>query len=232
MTFPTHLYHYTTIESLALILKHRTIRFSSISNLDDLTECQTDDSDAIAHSLLVSCWTEDSFENIALWTMYSKSGVGCRIKMPINLFYDSKLESQDFYVLPDNNLLWYPQNNPKKIEYVDLKPSQRLVAEQSDGPDLLNLSSIGTIKTNIWKFQREYRYIIFQVENFPTMKQKGIGVNLYDVTINPKVFQEMEILVGPEAKESEMIIVKALVSQFNPTANIKKSELSGKIRLS
>lgn len=38
-----YLYHYTNIETLALILKNRTIRFNSLDRMDDLQEQQTAD---------------------------------------------------------------------------------------------------------------------------------------------------------------------------------------------
>ncbi len=33
--YPDYLYHYTSIENLALILKNKTIRFNSLINVDD-----------------------------------------------------------------------------------------------------------------------------------------------------------------------------------------------------
>lgn len=33
---PAKLYHYTNLESLALILKHKTIRLNPLSKMDDL----------------------------------------------------------------------------------------------------------------------------------------------------------------------------------------------------
>lgn len=37
-----YLYHYTSIETLALILKNRTIRFSSLATVDDIKEVATE----------------------------------------------------------------------------------------------------------------------------------------------------------------------------------------------
>lgn len=36
-----YLYHYTSIETLALILKNRTIRFNNLQNVDDPEEAET-----------------------------------------------------------------------------------------------------------------------------------------------------------------------------------------------
>lgn len=38
-----YLYHYTNIETLALILRNQTIRFNSLDKMDDLQEQQTAD---------------------------------------------------------------------------------------------------------------------------------------------------------------------------------------------
>lgn len=43
MGTPEYLYHYTTVETLALILKNRTIRFRSLDQMDDLQECMAHD---------------------------------------------------------------------------------------------------------------------------------------------------------------------------------------------
>ncbi|MBE6746525.1 MAG: hypothetical protein E7558_03645 [Ruminococcaceae bacterium] len=40
MSKTEYLYHYTSIETLALILKNRTIRFNSLDKMDDLQEQQ------------------------------------------------------------------------------------------------------------------------------------------------------------------------------------------------
>lgn len=62
--------HYTSINTLALILKNRKLRFSRIDKVDDLTE-----SWHLPHQFpsyyFVSCWTKDQKENIDLWNMYT-----------------------------------------------------------------------------------------------------------------------------------------------------------------
>ena len=48
-----YLYHYTNIETLALILSNRTIRFNSLDKMDDLQEQQTADMKNIGQLLLI-----------------------------------------------------------------------------------------------------------------------------------------------------------------------------------
>ena len=40
---PKYLFHYTTIDTLALILKYKSIRFNSLKNVDDLEEQESAD---------------------------------------------------------------------------------------------------------------------------------------------------------------------------------------------
>ncbi|MFR2171477.1 MAG: hypothetical protein ACLS54_12690 [Anaerostipes hadrus] len=47
-----YLYHYTNIETLALILKNKTVRFNSLDKMDDLQEQQTADVKNIGTILL------------------------------------------------------------------------------------------------------------------------------------------------------------------------------------
>ena len=74
------IYHYTSLDNLALILKNKTIRFNRLDRLDDPNE-RNFYSFGLNWSpyTYVSCWTEKEEENIPLWHMYSKNGVGIRI---------------------------------------------------------------------------------------------------------------------------------------------------------
>ena len=81
------IYHYTNIETLALILKNKTIRFNRLDQVDDLEEGQSECSGIkIGQYLFVSCWTEDSEESIPLWRMYTDKGVGVRIGIEKDMF--------------------------------------------------------------------------------------------------------------------------------------------------
>ena len=71
------LYHYTSIETLALILKNGTIKFNRLDTVDDLEEAgYTSDGMQLGKYMFVSCWTKSSEENIALWSMYADKGRG------------------------------------------------------------------------------------------------------------------------------------------------------------
>lgn len=81
-----YLYHYTTVETLASILKNRTIRFTPLNRVDDLQEQQAADAKGIGRITYVSCWTEDETDNIPMWNMYASLESGVRIRVKKNPF--------------------------------------------------------------------------------------------------------------------------------------------------
>ncbi|EIF6153936.1 DUF2971 domain-containing protein [Clostridium perfringens] len=76
------LYHYTSIETLALILKNKTICFNNLLLVDDLEEAETRDMGNFGKYVNVSCWTSDYEESIPLWNLYTSKMRGVRIGLP------------------------------------------------------------------------------------------------------------------------------------------------------
>ena len=76
------IYHYTTIDSLALILKNKTIRFNRSDMVDDLEEgVAVSKGINLGKYTFISCWTEEKEESIPLWKMYTGGGNGVRIAL-------------------------------------------------------------------------------------------------------------------------------------------------------
>lgn len=80
------IHHYTTIETLALILKNKTIRFNRLDKVDDLEENAISNGVKIGQYSFVSCWTDDESESIPLWKLYTGSGIGVRISLDHEMF--------------------------------------------------------------------------------------------------------------------------------------------------
>jgi hypothetical protein len=246
MKLPEYIYHYTTIENLALILKNKTIRFNSISYLDDLLEANSNIGHAF-HFALVSCWTDQKEENIALWSMYCKNGKGVKIKMRPTLFHDDiNIPSDRFYFIRDKELLYSP-NFLYKIKYVD-KPESIIRGTEivnSTVKHNLTIGDLGREKKSIWSFQNEWRFIINQLPDKKTVdsiinptqseseiiKPECFKVDYYDLKIQNSEMKKMEITLGPSTNKSEQIIIEALVEIYNPNIKIKLSSLHDQIRL-
>lgn len=182
-----YLYHYTSIETLALILKYHTIRFNSLDKMDDLQEQQTADIKNIGQFCYISSWTDDPTESIPMWNMYASLNLGVRIKLRKNPFkvYDNTAEDLSKVVkapVTDNShgkplqtIIPLTEMFSKgfisiqamnkhllcKVEYTDdtNKLYPRILNEDGERFSLA-LGELGKYKNLHWKFQSEWRYIL------------------------------------------------------------------------
>ncbi len=183
-----YLYHYTSIETLLLILKNKTLAFNSLQNVDDLEEQDSKDVKQIGKICYVSCWIEDSRESIPLWSMYTPNMQGVRIRLKKFPFEKYKFKKDEYHFTTDvETYIDYAKlytegkttivgNQPQlvKVEYTDdedlIYPNVRSVIEKIEelGNGLKNtrllthysFEKLGKYKRKEWDFQKEYRYII------------------------------------------------------------------------
>ena len=179
---PEYLYHYTNVETLALILENRTIRFNSLDKLDDLEEQETADVKNIGQFYYVSCWTDDDTESIPMWNMYSGLNSGVRLRMKSSPFkqygyvtmQDTKgniLSLKEYYMpsvqvqLANNYIMagdgWAGEllfpveytNEPEKLY-------PQIAHYKNDRLQSVGLNRLGKCKNTHWEFQKEWRYIL------------------------------------------------------------------------
>ena len=193
MSTPEMLYHYTSLETLALILEHRTIRLMPLSNMDDKQESVASDVEKMGQFYFASCWTADDTESIPMWNMYAGIRCGVRIGMPANPFVEYSYSTEEVFHFDMSNCVvsgdpgsnvWHSILPPQyfkagafttslfegteeliKITYTD---KQELLAPQivTNLGDQFGIATnkLGRFKNKYWEFQKEYRYIL---EVFP-----------------------------------------------------------------
>ena len=100
------IHHYTNLESLAMILKNRTIRFNRLDKVDDLEEGNAESLGVrFCKYVFVSCWTEISEESIPLWKMYGGDFGGIRISVEKEMFQEYFVSNLDFGGLKSQGFL-------------------------------------------------------------------------------------------------------------------------------
>lgn len=170
------IYHYTSIENLALILKHKTIRFSRLDQVDDVEEATYGSgpyNTLLGQYAFVSCWTKEKKENLALWNMYTKYK-GIRIGLDEDMFitYPIKPNIKSFfnsYIKFENDYFISSINNEAKLIDVNYVTSPEdyikdIVKEENDMLGICT-ENIGIYKRKEWDCQKEsrFRLIIFPV---------------------------------------------------------------------
>lgn len=170
---PKYLFHYTNINTLALIMKHKKIRLNNLNRVDDLSEASTKDLGRLDY-VFASSWTETSEESIPFWKMYTRDMGGVRIKLKSNPFKTYPLpkyiKNEGFYKKNYFRQEWFCDFEysvlPKweilqKVNYTNKKELLCPKVMKISKTELtVSYRDIGVYKREEWKFQNEWRYII------------------------------------------------------------------------
>ena len=253
MGTPTKLYHYTSLNTLALILSSRSIMFNRADKVNDKREGLSSDFGSFAQYLFISCWTETAKENMALWNIYTPKMRGVRIELPIPIFKIYKIDDIYDSIIPaekiedtDAKIFVLPHSDPiYKVEYTDdedlLNPK---IIKRVDKYEGFQLGEIGVRKKTLWQFENEWRYRlnIFPIDttldtvSFPDKyytlleEQTPPPISNYFIAIQEESFSQMKIKLGPRMEHGDKEIVTALISKYNPTASLQLSILEHDIR--
>lgn len=170
-----HIYHYTTIDTLALILRNHTIRFSRLDKVDDIEESEFSSGPTnvrLGNYVFASCWTRCEEESIAQWKIYAGYD-GVRIAMAeddIFQTYDITPEfpnSMQSYFKPPfspvgKDAICCPRINPVVCEDVVYTDDPTLLAKDAiidtGTHTVLSTTSAGKYKRKIWEFQKKCRF--------------------------------------------------------------------------
>lgn len=272
------IHHYTSVNTLALILETKKIRFTRLDCFDDMLEAKSVQGIDFGNKLFASCWTKAN-ESIPQWYMYGSQLSGIRISfLPDDLFIWSQLlggrevkkngksvgmniplpldapySIEDMYgygysLVPEVDM---KQRFLRDIEYVDnldviLKEFENRISTTNGVTTINGMSSdFGFHKSSTWSFQEESRFIL-TAANFPQRLNvtddhffdfymqgghlSSIKVKNIDLPYNPNALDHLLVTLGPSTTKADEIIVTSLLEKFAPKAQLKRSDLCGKIR--
>lgn len=177
------IYHYTSIETLLLILKNKMLRFTSLGKVDDMNEGLTSDYGMLGRFCYVSCWTEESRESIPQWHMYSSDMEGIRISIPYPTDIEKVFRCAPYHFTDGTYmnipLALFPKqlepmgmHPPYLPEYFEitystdetlLYPKVYSYRETKTGfeENIQNINLLGKFKEKKWEFQEESRFKVF-----------------------------------------------------------------------
>ncbi|MDF1676841.1 MAG: hypothetical protein P1U44_14095 [Vicingaceae bacterium] len=243
------LYHYTSINALALILKNKSIRFGRLDTVNDKSEGIAKDINYMNQYTFVSCWTNSSDENLTLWNMYSKNMRGVKLEFETPIFnsyqigdVEDCLVNESGYVNEERGYYIVGMHNePYEVKYTN---EEELLYPSIFTPIGLNLSKLAVYKREIWRVENEYRYRLDIVPIGKKVPNQGFDKRYVDLVgqgvpppmkgyflkIADESFAKLKIICGPKLIDGDFEIINSLVSTYNPTATIVESDLQGLIR--
>ena len=188
---PKFLYHYTSVETLQLILENNKFRFNRLDLMNDPFEGHNSLFTNSRKNVFSSSWTAEFKDELPMWKMYTELK-GVRLRMPIDLFnHTDKLEvvkmgrMDDFMIKSDLNQTYKIEIDlsnfneikektfevksvygPSKVDYYETQESLEkdvVVKDPKAKFDLreINTTILGQRKFDYWSFEKEYRYRIF-----------------------------------------------------------------------
>lgn len=235
------IYHYTSLSTLALILKYRKIRFNTLMQVDDMEEGTVQDFEAFGRFCFASCWTKDSDESIALWNLYTPDMTGVRIKFlrqPFSLFSEEEYDVFNFEngfegieTCAELEDIKRNNNYSTSFEFIDVEYTDD---EQKIFPKIINIdkgitsidpTGVGKYKKSHWMFQKESRFLIkvfpYSINNVAMQP----GINLETENINPLMrikdsfeqknldFTYIDLMIAPEALKRMEILCGPKMSE-------------------
>lgn len=208
------LYKYTSLESLALILKSKKIRLNPLTIMDDIQEAQSSDEIQYGKYVFISSWMDQSLESIAMWKLYSNMYSGVRIGIKKNPFVKYSVSQQDIQKIYPSAILngdvidlivpvqecfndkyfvinYLYDKCFEKVEYTDEEEllSPKIFNKGQQGIDLKS-AELGKYKNTYWEFQNEVRYVLrflpLDVKKITPVSNAAQMV--YDAFMNQKSF--------------------------------------------
>lgn len=186
------IYHYTSLDTLSLILKNKTIRFNRLDRVDDPEEASYGSGSIntkLGRYIFVSCWTKAPEENERLWDMYTHNK-GVRIGMDEDMFVHPQMRkigpyskvpitlTKDFFTFDlDRPIVLYD------VIYVDdmKERVKNYITEEGKYLKCI-IKDLGLYKSTQWNYQNESRFkiVVYPIQYSPSDRTNNYRVDLYN----------------------------------------------------
>ncbi len=223
---PKYLYHYTSLDTVKIILENKTIKFNRLDLMNDPLEgiITIDESKKLLDTRRIvycSCWSEESEESMSMWGIYNRFK-GVRIKARSDLFakFNSYIECENGFI-PVANIKPVDSgkratvdgrkitiNNvygPVKITYEDDEHLKGCIAKSADfwatnEPQVeIKVADLGNHKNRYWAYEKEWRYKLSAISR--------VGAKTTELQKNNNADFDMREVYLPYVREFEEIVL-------------------------
>ena len=195
MDYPEYLYHYTSIETLALIMSKRCIRFNCLKFVDDPEENVSSDIKQSGKLCLVSCWTDMVEDSLPMWNMYTPKMRGVKLKMKSYPFkeYPATMKNAWNLLDSDGNIVEESGMISYLGDYTSYIDEQKIMKD---------------VKLNSTEF-----YVLKQIEELRKPCKENIDEKIFLNNIN--VFDNVNTLINKGIIEHLSILLDTRLIGYN-----------------
>lgn len=171
------LFHYTNVDSMLKILHNSTLKFNRIDSVNDLMEKKYFAND-IYKLIFLSSFVYDETEIIPMWNTYTNNEYGVRLEFSIKeeqKFTDiidiGKKYVQGFTEVDFKQIGMFGANNLHNncikdwiatFGLRDIIYDENILNEHPiDCGGVFNLCSMGIVKSNYWRYEKESRILMY-----------------------------------------------------------------------
>jgi len=230
-TAPRKLSHYTSAQTLGLILKNKTIRFNRLDRVNDPKEAMSNDYANAQKLVFASCWSGPDTESMPLWERYSAQMAGVRIIMPTLMFKgrnnNHKVTRDDrYYEIQVDDFSTQIERCGKTV--IALSPScvmgpTKIRYAKSDGLHLSNvfnthegqlfdLRQLGTVKIDHWSWEDEYRFRVLAAFDY-LFEEEGLKwMSPQSFVDNPVVTEFVDVPLEPTSFDEMEVVLGPRIS--------------------
>lgn len=169
---PSYLYHYTSLETLLLILEHNTFRFNRLDRMNDPFEGYSSLFLDSRQCVFATSWTSEERDELPMWKIYSNLS-GIRLRMPIDLFDHIgnfkvvKMErANNFLIKSDLNKSYKIERQPLPYE-----------VKKSSDKDFVSNCVYGPSKVGYFETKES-------LEKGVVLKKQDVGFDFYEINLN------------------------------------------------
>jgi len=251
------IYHYTSADTLALILKSSRIRFNRLDHVRDLSEAKTSQGIEFGKLFFVSCWTLESTESIPLWEISGGGFSGVRIGVPPYPFQLSDLHPPSTWNMTKQGEVLSPvplddmfadthvvcpaildrQKFSGDVRYVDdlQRAYDEAVHLATPRKGFLSLQikepfNLARMKSKFYKFESEHRFVLLILPGLP-IPESGPGNKDYATKLPSHLIQCLRSGVGPDLDWFDVRLDMESVEQMEVTVGACVSDSDSAILL-
>ena len=242
------LLHYTDIDAFSHIIQDKTLKCSSLNNVNDKFEKERTDLEEFAGTRFVTCFCNLDYEVVPFWYLYGKGKCEEKVMLRFDKYLQNLeeiIDTQRGTIFGTSEKIHFQINKSEKyrgndlnimsinlfdIQYVErndpviTKSHAEYIGGNWIDVDMfqskkrIDASDLGRQKTKNWEYEHETR-LLYKLN----LLDNEENIDALLIGIKPKLFEKLVVVLNPWATDEFEKKVKKIIKDADIPDNIKKT---------